>query len=136
MNKIVVTNLNKKNTFSEEGIKKIARRVLELLKKKNCYLEFFLISNRKMKFLNKKFRGPAQKQASDILTFVEPGNFPHPESKLKFLGEIYLNIDCINKKDFAPLIAHGLLHLLGFQHKKKSDRIKMEVKEKFLISNF
>lgn len=84
-----------------------------------------------MKFLNKKFRN--ENKTTSVLTFVEPKNFPHPESPLKFLGEIYLNSGYLNKKNLASLIAHGLLHLLGFQHKKKNDRIKMEAKEKFLI---
>ena len=86
-----------------------------------------------MKFLNKKFRN--KNKTTDILTFVEPENFPHPESKLKFLGEIYLNPDCISRNEFALMIAHGLLHLFGFQHQGKSDSIKMEAREKFLISN-
>lgn len=86
-----------------------------------------------MKFLNKKFRN--KNKTTNILTFVEPKNFPHPESKLKFLGEIYLNPDCISRNEFALIIAHGLLHLFGFQHRGKSDSIKMEAREKFLISS-
>ena len=144
MNKVAVISLNQKNTFYEGKIEKIAKKILQLLKKENCYLEIFLINKRKMKILNKKFRNPSKKQAS-ILTFVEPKNFPHPESKLRHLGEIYLKLPITNypAKDEArqkrqlliTLLAHGLLHLLGFEHRKKSDRIKMETREKFLISH-
>ncbi|MDP3052709.1 MAG: rRNA maturation RNase YbeY, partial [bacterium] len=123
MNEISVVSLNGKCHLLEGKIKRMARRFLQLLKKENCRLEIFLITSRKIKFLNKKFRN--KDKATDILTFVEPKNYPHPESKLKFLGEIYLNPDYIAPENLSRLVAHGLLHLFGFFHKKKSDRIKM-----------
>jgi len=133
MNNVAVVSLNSKHRFYEKKIKKTVQEFLRLLKKKNCYLDVFLISSSKMKFLNKKFRG--KNKTTSILTFVEPKNFPHPESELKYLGEIYLNIGYIPSEDLNRLIAHGLLHLFGFQHTKKGDRMKMEAKENFLISH-
>ncbi len=131
MNKVAVVSLNNKHRFYEKKIKGIIQKFLRLLKKNNCYLDIFLVTGPKMKFLNKKFRD--KNKTTSILTFVEPKNFPHPESKLKSLGEIYLNLSYIPSKDLNRLIAHGLFHLFGFQHAKKSDRIKMEAKENFLI---
>jgi len=132
MNKITVVNLNSKPYFSEKKIKGITQKFLQLLKKKNYYLEIFLISNQKMKFLNKKFRN--KDKTTNILTFIEPKKFPHPESKLKILGEIYLNAEILNfKSQVSSLVAHGVLHLFGFKHKKKSDRIKMEATEQKLL---
>ncbi|MFA5083803.1 MAG: rRNA maturation RNase YbeY [Candidatus Paceibacterota bacterium] len=133
MNKISVVGLNGERRFLEGKIKKITRRFLQLLKKENCHLEIFLANSPKMEFLNKKFRN--KNKTTEILTFVEPKNYPHPESKLKFLGEIYLNPDCLAPENISRFIAHGLLHLFGFSHRKKSDRIKMEAKEYFLISH-
>lgn len=134
LNKIEVVSLNKKYRVYEKKIKKITRKFLQLLKKENCYLEIFLVASRKMKFLNKKFRN--KDKAANILTFIEPKKFPHPESKFKILGEIYLNAEVSSlKSQVSSLLAHGLLHLFGFFHQKKSDRIKMEAKEKFLIHN-
>ena len=133
MNNVAVVSLNSKHRFYEKKIKRITQKFLRLLKKKNCYLDIFLVTGPKMKFLNKKFRD--KNKTTSILTFVEPKNFPHPESKLKYLGEIYLNLSYIPPKDLNRLIAHGLLHLFGFQHAKKDDRIEMEAKENFLISH-
>ncbi|MEK7574107.1 MAG: rRNA maturation RNase YbeY [Patescibacteria group bacterium] len=133
MNSISVVSLNSKYRFYEKRIEKLTWKFLQLLKKNNCHLEIFLITSFKMKFLNQKFRN--KNKATGILTFVEPKNFPHPESNLKFLGEIYLNPDYIPRNEFARMIAHGLLHLFGFQHRGESDSLKMESKEKFLISN-
>jgi probable rRNA maturation factor len=134
MNKVVVVSLNKRFRFYRKKVESIVKKILRLLKKRNCYLEIFLISSQKMKFLNKKFRN--KNETTSILTFVEPQNFSHPESKLKPLGEIYLNQSLvISHRSLVNLLAHGLLHLLGYNHQKKSDRIKMETREKFLISN-
>jgi probable rRNA maturation factor len=133
MNKVVVVGLDNKRRFPEKKIKKTVQKFLRLLKKKNCYLDVFLATSSQMKFLNKKFRN--KNKTTSILTFVEPKNFPHPESKLKYLGEIYLNPGYIPSEDFNRFLAHGLLHLFGFQHAKKGDRIKMEAKENFLISH-
>lgn len=133
MNNIEIVSLDNKYLFCEKEIKAIAHKFLRLLKKNNCCLDLFLITSPKMKFLNKKFRN--KNKITNILTFVEPKNFPHPETKLKYLGEIYLNLSYIPLEDLNRLIAHGLLHLFGFQHAKKSDRINMETKENFLISH-
>ncbi|MBI4087539.1 MAG: rRNA maturation RNAse YbeY [Candidatus Liptonbacteria bacterium] len=70
----------------------------------------------------------------DVLSFAEPKGFPHPESKKRFLGEIYLNRGL--RSDFprlAFLLIHGLLHLLGYTHNKKSDTLKMQSLEKRLM---
>ncbi|MEK7624707.1 MAG: rRNA maturation RNase YbeY [Patescibacteria group bacterium] len=166
MNRISVISLNSQYCFYEKKIKETARKFLKLLEKENCHLAIFLITGSEMKFLNKKFRN--KNKATDILTFVEPGNFPHPESKLKFLGEIYLNAEvpvsppaprasCLSDRQaclpagrqragnfspygrspegrqFSRLLIHGLLHLFGFQHRKKSDSIKMEKLEQLMI---
>jgi len=116
----------------------ITKKFLRRLKKENCYLEIYFVSGKKMKFLNKKFRG--KNKSANILSFGEPENFPHPETSKKILGEIYLNSSAFAKSSadkqlLNTLLAHGLLHLLGFQHQRKSDRIKMEQKERWLTSS-
>lgn len=137
--------------------------MLKILNKASVSAEIFLAGNREMRFLNKKFRG--KDKPTDVLSFKEPKNFPHPEfqkrkgkgGEVKVIGEIYLNMTRINADINADkrglsisenqrayqresaclrLLAHGLLHLLGYSHKKKSDRMKMERKEKNLLANF
>ncbi len=85
-----------------------------------------------MKFLNKKFRG--KDKAADVLSFNEPKNFVSPPSKFRRIGEIYLNVSSIKYQVSSDrLLIHGLLHLLGYVHKKKNDRIKMEKIEQKLL---
>ena len=74
--------------------------------------------------------------SQNVLAFPAPKNFPRPDlpGKIKPLGEIYLNPKQIRREggQLTSMLIHGFLHLLGYDHKKKSDRIEMEKKEKQL----
>ncbi len=114
----------------EKDIRKDAPAILKILNKDNVAIDIYLAGNVLMRRLNKKYRG--KDKAANVLSFVEPLNFPHPETKIRFLGEIYLNINSTtNYKLWTTnyLLVHAILHLLGYTHKGKSDRIKMEKKE-------
>ena len=85
--------------------------------------------------LKKKFL-PREKGLPNVLAFPEPEHWPHPEKKNTSLGEIYLNRDLVKGdiKELTKLLIHGMLHLLGYDHKKKNDRIVMERMEKRLLT--
>lgn len=141
MNKILVIGLEKKFLKFEKKIKIAGLKILKNLKQDGVQAEIYLAGNQEMKFLNKKFRG--KDKAADVLSFNEPKNFISPPSKFKKIGEVYLNMT----NDQRPttndsrellvvsrrLLTHGLLHLLGYIHKKKNDRIKMEKIEQKLL---
>ena len=71
-----------------------------------------------------------------MLAFPEPAKFPHPEMKKKYLGEIYLNRDILKKSPerAKALLLHGVLHLLGYDHKKRLDIAEMESLEKKILA--
>ncbi len=136
-NKISVADLEKNSKKAEDGIGKTAEKILKALNKENISVEIYLAGSRKMRFLNKKFRG--KDKAADVLSFQEPKGFIHPKSNFKKIGEIYLKLDASRFTLHASrLLAHGLLHLFNFHHQNKSDRIKMEKMEQkvlFQITN-
>ena len=69
----------------------------------------------------------------DVLAFPEPERFPHPETKGRMLGEVYLNEAFrANPKELARMLIHGLVHLMGYLHETKRDTILMERLEKRL----
>jgi probable rRNA maturation factor len=76
-----------------------------------------------------------KKTEPNVLAFPEPEQFPHPEAKKAYLGEIYLNKDILKESPerAMPLLLHGILHLLGYDHKKKSDIKTMEALEKAIL---
>ncbi len=130
-NEVLVFSLDKKFKELEKEVEVIGKKILEILKKNSVSVEIYLADARKMRFLNKKFRG--KDKAASILSFEEPRNFVLPASKTKKIGEIYLNVSCsMYHAARERLLAHGLLHLLGYKHGNKNDRLIMEKREKYV----
>ena len=122
----------------EKSLQKISENISKLAGSRKSTLkkaDIFLLSHKEMARLKKKFL-PREKGPPNVLAFPEPKHWPHPEKKNTGLGEIYLNQDLAkgNINELTCLLIHGILHLLGYDHKKKSDRIKMEKLEKKLLN--
>ena len=98
---------------------------------KKIYLTLLLSNNKNIKKLNKKFRN--KNKHTDILSFP----FKQKQKKFKedYLGDIIISYNYMNKPknlntyDFkekvTKIFIHGFLHLLGFDHIKKKDYLKM-----------
>ena len=116
--KKLVLSLKRKFSKEEKTVKKILNKLDHLLGLKDKYVEVYLVGDSFMK--------------KNVLSFPAPEGFPRPDLRgCKSLGEIYLNPKYIKEhdEDLGYMLVHGLLHLLGYDHKTKSDRIKMERKE-------
>jgi len=100
--------------------------------KKNGMVELHIITDREMQTINKKTRG--KNEATNVLSFESFG-FPRADKK-NYLGEVYLAPDFIKgkKQDIELLAVHGVLHLLGYTHEEKRDRIMMERVEDEILS--
>jgi len=112
-----------KKSFSkyEAPLTKIAHWLLENEVSGNFCLEVFLVPK---KIMNK-----------NVLAYPALATFPRPDLKGPSLGEIYLNPDYIaaNQESLLYMFIHGFLHLRGYDHMKKNDRIEMEAREEALI---
>ncbi len=99
-------------------------RFLGRLVKEKSVVEVHLVGSRTM---NK-----------NVLSYESPEHFSRPDTRARPLGEIYLNPSYIaaHGEDFNLMLVHGFLHLLGYDHKSKSDRMKMEKKEDALLKQF
>jgi len=113
-----------------ENIFLLAERILVMLGHEGETLDIFFLEAKDIARLKARFI--KKKTEPNILSFPEPLLFPHPETKKKYLGEIYLNKDIIIKSPgrAAPLLIHGILHLLGHSHRTKESAVKMERLEK------
>ncbi len=128
----------------ETQLESLPRRLFRVLKIKNSCAEVFLLSGVEMRRLGRfqraspkagaKYLKKKKGHTPGVLTFVEPKGFPHPEKRGRFLGEIYINRDIARRdpRRARELLAHGLLHILGYSHDKKGDTLKMERLEKKL----
>ena len=98
---------------------------------KKVSFTLLLSNNKNIQKLNKLFR--KKNKPTDILSFPLTKKFR--VSKQTYLGDIIISYNFINKpkslntklfKDkVIKIFIHGFLHLLGFDHKKNKDYIKM-----------
>jgi len=119
--KIAVESLNKKHQRLIPKIRKTALKLGRLLGLTSAFVDIFLVGDAFMR--------------KNVLAFPAPKRFPRPDREGRYLGEIYLNPDYVkrHKENLIFMLVHGLLHLLGYDHIGKNDRIKMERKEHFLL---
>ena len=134
--------LKKPKTYIENCTKKLNKK-FRRYNKVNIICTLLLSEDKEIKKLNKKFR--KKNTPTDVLSFPF---YKKKElfSKLKnekevYLGDIIINLNQIKNKnkntnfenEFKKLWIHGLVHLLGHDHKKDQDFYKMRKLEiKFL----
>ncbi|KAF9963169.1 hypothetical protein BGZ65_005438 [Modicella reniformis] len=91
--------------------------------------------------LNAEYRGKGK--STDILSFpfikaIKPGVLPKPKSESdKDLGEIYISMKYVNRwcqdhnvdihERLPVLYAHGICHLLGYDHEDNKDYITVSL---------
>ena len=127
---------------------KIILNTLNLSKNTEICITF--LDDKAMRKLNETYRG--MKRTTDVLSF--PQNRPDSTNlnaaiakdnlKHATLGDIVISIDTAKRharfygnsleKEIQKLIVHGILHLLGYDHKTKKDTFTMRKKEKELLS--
>ena len=98
---------------------------------KKVSFSILLSNNKNIQKLNKIFR--KKNKPTDILSF--PLTKKVRISKQTYLGDIIISYNFINKpkslntklfkEKLIKIFIHGFLHLLGFDHKKNKDYIKM-----------
>lgn len=132
MIKVEINNQTKKRVFFSK-IKNAAKAVFRQLKiKKDYYVSVGLVGSNEMKRLNKKYR--KKDKITDVLSF---------EGRADDLGEIIICVSEAKKQakqkghsfhcEIQFLFVHGLLHLLGYDHKTMRQKEKMaKVEEKIM----
>jgi probable rRNA maturation factor len=111
-----------------------------LFKKKSTNFTILLTKNKNIKILNNKFR--KKNKPTDVLSF--PFNKKIITIKDAYLGDIAISYEVINErakksnffKELDKMWIHGYLHLLGYDHKKKKDFIKMKKLEELILNYF
>ncbi|MDC3157129.1 rRNA maturation RNase YbeY [Candidatus Pelagibacter bacterium] len=142
----VITNNIKWLNYIKNPNNYVDRKLNKLNLKNKIYIKNFffctllLSDNKEIKLLNKKFR--KKNKTTDVLSFPFQTKL-QLKKKIKkekeiYLGDIIINLSKIkNKKilkdfksEFDRLWIHGLVHLLGYDHKKNNDFLKMSQIEK------
>lgn len=120
------------NQDLENLLKKIAEKAAKYEKRDDGNISLALVNNEKIRELNKKFRN--KDEATDVLSF------PMDE---EIWGDIIISTEKIieqakeyghsRQRELAYLYTHGILHLLGYDHKTSSEKEKMREKEEKIL---
>jgi len=135
-NEVSVLSLSRRFGKLERDVLQAALFFLGTLGKKSVSIDVFLVNERRMRAINKKYRG--KNSSANVLAFKEPDDFPRLPNHTMRLGEVYLSPAYIKEHDeeLDYMLLHGILHLAGFNHENKSDRIRMEKIEEDFITQW
>jgi len=119
--------------LTQKKFTQIFQQILKLFPSSQQEVEVVMIDSKEMKILNKKYR--AINRPTDILSF-SMGSGP-------LLGSIVIDLDTATKQsieyqqslkqELKELFIHGVLHLLGMDHKNAHDAFLMKRYENYMI---
>lgn len=144
---ITIRNRQRKISVNTPLLKANAQKILTTLGYDKFDLGIWLTTNKTIKRYNKRFR--KKDKATDILSFpyhtkLKPGDkilVKEPEDQN--LGDIIISLEYVKAdapqhdqsltKRLDVLLAHGIAHLLGYDHKTDKEWNDMQKIEKKLI---
>ena len=121
----------------------LAGRLLGLVEIHDAELGLVLTGEEEIRRLNRQFRGVDE--PTDVLAFPLEGDppFPSPDGR-RHLGEVFISLPRAKaqarayrhplKQELALLVAHGLLHLLGYDDQEPRAKRRMFREQARLLS--
>jgi len=138
---VFIENISSDSRVKLSSLKKLAQKILKDFDEKGD-LNIILVSDSFMRRLNQRFT--RRKGTTDVLSFSFKEN-KNTKAKRSLLGEVYVSVNRAGKQardyqstfdqELKRLVAHGVLHLLGYEHKSKKDIDKMSKKEEKYIGS-
>lgn len=139
------------NKTYEEIIEKVVKQCFqeEKIEDSKLYVSITLTTPQNIHEINKKYRNVDRE--TDVLSFpmfekdeldrkIENREFEYED----VLGDIVISIDRVKEqakeyghsfeREFAYMIVHGFYHLMGYDHIKEEDKIKMRPKEEKVLN--
>lgn len=118
----------RRRPFANRVIAERAERMLRALRLPNAELSILLCDDATIHGLNRDYRG--KDRPTDVLAFAMregEGGALHPE----VLGDVVISVDTTRRQarergvtivaEATFLLAHGLLHLLGYDHRTEAE---------------
>ena len=123
-------------------LRKIVQKILRHEKISRAALSFVFVTDQKMRAFNKKYLG--RDHTTDVLAFDLKEDRPVGTKARSLEGDIIISATtaCKNAKAFKTFpqheitlyIAHGILHLLGYDDHSPKDIKKIRAKEQELMA--
>ena len=140
-NKFWLSKIDNPKKYLSKKLRKI-KKFIKPINRKNLIFTILLTNSLNIKKLNKKFRN--KNKPTDVLSFpsFDKKKLKYIKQKKFYLGDIAISYEIINlrskKKNFTlefdKAWIHGFLHLLGYDHIKNKDYIKMHQVEKRILN--
>ena len=121
---------------STRSIRHIVQITLEELNIEQGEVSVVLVTDHKIKALNKEWRG--KDKATNVLSFPTQGNGSVPSIPGNPLGDVVVSLDTVVRQGaetgsgypytFAFYLVHGILHLTGWDHDSPTTSRKMRRK--------
>lgn len=128
---VVVKNANKRFNLDEKFLKKIAVKILKILKKpRDTKLEIIFLSDKAIRPVNKKYKH--RDRATDVLSFDLEAC-----SQILISSDTALKNSRIFKTSFEEeiilYVIHGILHLFGYDDGTGREKKRMSKKEQGIL---
>jgi probable rRNA maturation factor len=115
----------------------VARRYLRAVGRADAELSLLVTGDAGIRRLNRRWRG--KDRATDVLSFP----LSDPAGSGSLLGDVVLSVDTAVRRgggvaravrlELDRYLAHGLLHLLGYDHERRTDAAAMAAAEEKLV---
>ncbi len=124
-------------------LKSLVRGALRMLEWPRASASIVLTDDASIRVLNRDYR--ESDRPTDVLSFpfVDPATLAARPGERVFLGEIYISLETARTqaraarrpypREVAHLALHGLLHLLGHDHRTRRERRRMSALEAKLM---
>jgi probable rRNA maturation factor len=139
---------NEQTKVDTSELEALVRKVLEtglkvLAVKDPVEISVTFVDNETIRTLNRDYRGVDQ--VTDVLSFAqeEGVEFIQPQGAPRMLGDIIIALERAVEqsneynhsleREVGYLTAHGLLHLLGYDHQTEEERHKMRELEELVM---
>lgn len=138
---VVLQNRQRAVAIDRAWLGRTAAAVLAAARAGGAELSLVLVSDRRMRALNRRYR--KKDRPTDVLAFpLREGRFSRFRGKL--LGDVVISIPTAKRQaallghslrdEVSRLLVHGVLHLLGYDHERSErDALRMARKEKAIL---
>lgn len=132
---IVSTRALKKRSVAPATVRARAARMLAALRLEEAELSVLLCDDATIHALNRDYRG--KDRPTDVLAFAMRDG-EHGELAPQLLGDVVVSLETARRQaaehdrstvdEVTYLLAHGLLHLLGYDHQTAAEDRKMRAR--------
>ena len=136
---LVARPVRKGPKLSVKSVRELCDRMLAALDLEDAELSVLLVDDLRIQSLNREHR--EMDKPTDVLAF--PQDESPPAGAPRLLGDIVISLETAlrqarsRKRTLLPevrfLLAHGLLHLLGFDHANPRDKRRMDAATRRLV---